>query len=81
MLCVANVNLPDWPEGTARDVDPSIEKTRGLLRAGFIVPLVKRPAARASEPPAATESSEDGDQVAEKPKSRQQRARAGESTG
>lgn len=39
MLCVANVALSDWPVDHARDVDPSSERIRGLLRAGFIVPL------------------------------------------
>jgi hypothetical protein len=39
MLCRAKVNLPDWPEGDARDVDPNNERTAGLLRAGYIVPL------------------------------------------
>lgn len=76
MLCVANVNLPDWPEGSARDVDPSIEKTRGLLRAGFIVPLVKRPQRPAADETAATEG-----QPGNTTKSRQRRAGTGESTG
>jgi len=47
MLCVAKVNLTDWPEGQRRDVDPANERTKGLLRAGYIVPLQlpRRPAA------------------------------------
>lgn len=54
MLCVAKVNLSDWPEGQRRDVDPTNERTVGLLRAGYIVPLQlpRRPAALpASDPP------------------------------
>lgn len=45
MLCKAIVNLPDWPEGTLRDVDPKDEIIQGYLRAPFIVPMIrKRPA-------------------------------------
>jgi hypothetical protein len=39
MLCVAKVNLSDWPEGTRRDIDPTNERNQGLLRVGYIVPL------------------------------------------
>jgi hypothetical protein len=49
MLCRAKVNLSDWPEGDARDVDPHNERIAGLLRAGYIVPLqLPRRAAPAS---------------------------------
>lgn len=53
MLCVAKVNLSDWPEGHRREVDPTNERTVGLLRAGYIVPLQlpRRPA-----PPEAPEA-------------------------
>lgn len=52
MLCVAKVNLSDWPEGQRRDVDPTNERTEGLLRAGYIVPLQlpRRPAVEAEAP-------------------------------
>lgn len=40
MLCVAKVNLSDWPEGDRRDVDPASDRIVGLLRGGYIVPLV-----------------------------------------
>jgi hypothetical protein len=40
MLCQANVHLSDWPLGERREVDPKDEQVKGLLRAGFIVPLV-----------------------------------------
>lgn len=39
MLCVAKVNLSDWPEGHRREIDPTNERNVGLLRAGYIVPL------------------------------------------
>lgn len=39
MLCVAKVNLSDWPEGDRRDVDPENERIIGLLRGGYIAPL------------------------------------------
>jgi hypothetical protein len=39
MLCVAKVNLQDWPEGQRRDVDPNNERIQGLLVAGYIAPL------------------------------------------
>lgn len=56
MLCVANVALSDWPVGQVRDVDPSSERIRGLLRAGYVVPLV-----RASEtPPAVADDGQAG---------------------
>lgn len=41
MLCKAEVNLPDWPEGQLRDVDPKDEKTQGLLRAAWITPMTR----------------------------------------
>lgn len=46
MLCVAKVNLSDWPEGDRRDVDPDNERIIGLLRGGYIAPLrlPRRPA-------------------------------------
>lgn len=40
MLCIANVHLNDWPMNDRRDVDPTDERIKGLLRAGYIVPLV-----------------------------------------
>lgn len=51
MLCVAKVNLSDWPEGDRRDVDPENERIIGLLRGGYIAPLrlPRRPAEVASE--------------------------------
>lgn len=42
MLCEANVSLSDWPQGQRRDVDPTNERVKGLLRSGFIVPLMLR---------------------------------------
>lgn len=44
MLCKANVNLSEWPEGEIRDVDPKKERTVGLLRGGYIVPMILAPA-------------------------------------
>lgn len=55
MLCVAKVNLSDWPEGHRRDVDPTNERTIGLLRAGYIVPL-QLPRRAAAEAPAKPET-------------------------
>jgi hypothetical protein len=49
MLCIANVNLPDWPLNDRRDVDPKDEQVKGYLRAGYIVPLVM-PRASAKKP-------------------------------
>lgn len=42
MLCKAQVNLPDWPEGSLRDVDPKDEIVQGYLRAGFAVPMIRQ---------------------------------------
>jgi hypothetical protein len=54
MLCVAKVNLSDWPEGHRRDVDPQNERIIGLLKGGYIAPLQlpRRPAPET--PPAAS---------------------------
>lgn len=56
MLCVAKVNLSDWPEGQRREVDPANERTQGLLRAGYIAPLQlpRRPAPETTDQPART---------------------------
>lgn len=42
MLCKANVHLSDWPLDGLRDVDPKDETIKGLLRAGYIVPMMPR---------------------------------------
>lgn len=39
MLCVARVNLSDWPEGQIREVDPTNETIAGFLRTHYIVPV------------------------------------------
>ncbi len=52
MLCKAEVNLPDWPEGQMRDVDPQHEQVAGWLRNAWITPLVRRrPPTGSPEPP------------------------------
>ena len=52
MLCKAEVNLPDWPEGQMRDVDPQHEQVAGWLRNAWITPLVRRRASQSPEQPA-----------------------------
>lgn len=52
MLCESTVHMSEWPLGHRRDVDPRNERTQGLLRAGYIVPLVLRRSA--PEPPVPT---------------------------
>jgi hypothetical protein len=55
MLCVARVNLSDWPEGDLRDVDPKHERIAGFLRAGYIVGVrIPRTEPAATDEPART---------------------------
>jgi hypothetical protein len=56
MLCEANNNMPGWPQGERRDVDPEDELYRGWLRARYIVPLRPRP--RPPETPNASNAPE-----------------------
>lgn len=55
MLCRAKVSLQDWPEGQAREVDPSHERIQGWLMVGYIVPLQlpRRPAEQPDAAPVA----------------------------
>lgn len=62
MLCVSLVSLPDWPEGTMRDVDPQSERIQGFLRAAYIAPLVRRRVEQQAAPQAAS----DGEKTAGK---------------
>ena len=57
MLCVARVNLSDWPEGQLRDVDPKHERIAGLLRAGYIAGVA---IPRKTEEPNRTEAKKRG---------------------
>lgn len=55
MLCIARVALPSQALDEVKDVDPSDEQVQGLLKAGFLVPLVKRPAEAAAPAPSIIE--------------------------
>lgn len=50
MLCIARVALPDQALDEVRDVDPQEERIQGLLRAGFLVPMVRRAMPEAEKP-------------------------------
>lgn len=72
MLCKANVHLSDWPLDERRDVDADDEVIRGLLRVGYIVPLVLPRSAPQDAPSSEgigpdTELSPDGAASPEKP--------------
>jgi hypothetical protein len=56
MLCKANCTLQDWPLDGLRDVDPKDETIIGLLRAGYIVPMM--PVAKKRKPAADQTASE-----------------------
>lgn len=66
MLCVAKVNLSDWPEGHRRDVDPTNERIQGLLRGGYIVGL--RIPRSPETAPAAPAPAGEGEETGEAPK-------------
>lgn len=66
MLCQANVALSDWPLGDRRDVDATNPKIQGLLRSGFIVPLVPAGLSR----PAALQEEESPAEPAKKPQAK-----------
>lgn len=91
MLCVAKVNLSDWPEGTRREIDPTNERNVGLLRAGYIAPLqlprrlepeayagASPPAVAQPAPPALTDPEREAAPVKPAAAKRARRPRAGD---
>lgn len=54
MLCIARVALPSQALDEVKDVDPTDEQVQGLLKAGFIVPMVRKAMPEAENPPEST---------------------------